>query len=71
MQPQMRVYLLTLLDLSAPAICIVPKLFQVSGQLVSALAGRLQLAEKRIALLQSNSLEAVRKAVDDYQVTVL
>jgi hypothetical protein len=70
MQPQMLVYLLSLLDLSAPAICIVPKLFQVSGQLVSALAGRLH-AEKRIVVLQGNGLEAVRKAVDDYQVTVL
>jgi hypothetical protein len=29
------------------------------------------LAEKRIAVLRGNGLEAVRKAVDDYPVTVL
>jgi hypothetical protein len=49
MQPQMRVYLLALLDLSAPAICIVLKLFQVSGQLVSALAGRLHAPQKNVS----------------------
>jgi hypothetical protein len=45
----MRLYLLALSDLSIPAICIVPKLFRISGQLVSALAGRLQASQKKVS----------------------